>query len=68
MIMRVNKMKFQRNDSARVLSLDLYWENKTYKLKRSIEGDYFRNQLTNSRNTESKVTVLQKNTSMNGTR
>ena len=33
--MHMNKMKFERNFS-RVLSHDLYWENKTYKLKRSI--------------------------------
>ena len=29
--MHVNKTKFERN-----CSLDLYWENKTYKLMRSI--------------------------------
>ena len=35
--MHGNETKFQRNSSlARVLSLDLYWENKTYKLMRSI--------------------------------
>ena len=34
--MQVNKTKFERNGFPRVLSRDLYWENKTYKLKRSI--------------------------------
>ena len=34
----VNKMKFDRNlQFPRVLSHKLYWENKTYKLKRSID-------------------------------
>ena len=36
--MHVNKMKFERNlQFPRVLSHKLYWENKTYKLKRSID-------------------------------
>ena len=30
------KTKFERNSSLEVLSHDLYWENKTYKLKGSI--------------------------------
>ena len=34
--MHVNKKKFERNSSLGVLSHDLYWENKTFKLKRSI--------------------------------
>ena len=37
MITHVNKMKFEKKRFPRVLSLDLYWENKTYNLKRSIE-------------------------------
>ena len=34
--MHVNKTKFERNSSLEVFSHDLYWENKTYKLKGSI--------------------------------
>ena len=38
--MHVNKMKFERNlQFPRVLSHNLYWENKTYKLKRSIDSN-----------------------------
>ena len=35
--MQANKTKFERNSSLGVLSHDLYWKNKTYKLKRSID-------------------------------
>ena len=38
--MHVKKTKFERNGSLetpRVLSHDLYWENKTCKLKKSID-------------------------------
>ena len=35
--MQANKTKFEGNSSLGVLSHDLYWENKTYKLKRSID-------------------------------
>ena len=35
--MHVNEMKFEKKPFPRVLSLDLCWKNKTYKLKRSIE-------------------------------
>ena len=35
--MHVNKTKFEKKKQfSRVLLHDLYWENKTYKLKRSI--------------------------------
>ena len=34
--MHVNKTKFEKKRFPRVLSHDLYWENKTYKLKRGI--------------------------------
>jgi len=35
--MQVNRTKFERSGSLEYYSPDLYWENKTYKLKRSIE-------------------------------
>ena len=34
--MHVNKTKFEKKQLSRVLLHDLYWENKTCKLKRSI--------------------------------
>ena len=34
--MQVNKTKFERNSSLELLSHDLYWENKTYKLNRFV--------------------------------
>ena len=34
--MRVSKTKFEKKIFSTVLSHDLYWENKTYQLKRSI--------------------------------
>ena len=34
--MHVSKTKFEKKIFSRLLSHDLYWESKTYKLKRSI--------------------------------
>ena len=34
--MHVSKTKFEKKKFSRVLSHDLYWENKTYTLKRAI--------------------------------
>ena len=34
--MHVSKTKFEKKIFSTVLSHDLYWESKTYKLKRSI--------------------------------
>ena len=40
----MNNMKFEKEKFSRVLSHGLYWENKTYKLKRSIpDGKMFHN-------------------------
>ena len=42
--MNLNNMKFEKEKFSRVLSHDLYWEKKTYKLKRSIpDGKMFPN-------------------------
>ena len=36
----MNETKFEKKKMLGVLSRDLYWENKTYKLKRSITSVY----------------------------
>ena len=36
----MNETKFEKKKISGVLSNDLYWENKTYKLKRSIMSVY----------------------------